>query len=67
MMGRETLLVADLDGGRLFAAVAPDAHHVTPELAETRTGAFLHPFASEDVARRALADAGGANVREAGR
>jgi hypothetical protein len=67
-MSGETLLVADLsDGARLFACVATAAHHVTPEIGPSRLSAYLHPFASEDVARRALADAGGSNVRREGK
>jgi hypothetical protein len=44
--------------GTLYAAIAPNAHHVEPEVGASRLLAHLRPFTSEDAARSALVAAG---------
>jgi hypothetical protein len=43
----------------LWAGVDPDTHHLEGRACETRFGAFLAPFKTEEEAAAALLDAGG--------
>ena len=53
------ILTGDHDErGRLFAAVAPEARHVAPQVCEGRFAATLAPFPTREAAERALLDAG---------
>lgn len=45
--------------GRLWAAVDPQAHHLTGRVCERRFAAFLAPFRNEEEAAAALLQAGG--------
>ena len=60
------LLIADHpDGSLRYAYVVADARFTEAAVAGSRMGAILNPFRSEDDARAALIEAGGADVRPA--
>jgi hypothetical protein len=44
--------------GKLWAAIDPDAHHLTGRVCERRFGAFCAPFRSEAEGAEALIEAG---------
>jgi hypothetical protein len=45
--------------GRLWAAIDPDAHHLSSRVAQRRFVAFMSPFRNEAEAAQALLAAGG--------
>jgi len=47
--------------GRLWACIG-ELHHGTPGVGETRFGAYLKPFPTEDEARAALSLAGAEGI-----
>jgi uncharacterized protein (DUF1810 family) len=60
-----TVLVADRSGGgRLFAVVDQQAHHVAGSVAERKFCAFLTPFRNFEEANAALSAAGATLVGE---
>jgi hypothetical protein len=60
----DRLLIADGPDGLLYAGVCPTVRYTAPQVSDRKLSAALRPFKSEDVAREALAAAGGENVRE---
>jgi hypothetical protein len=60
------LLLAECNGGTLYACVSPGARFTEARVAERRLGAFLAPFPDESSARCALTSAGGANITKEG-
>jgi hypothetical protein len=62
-MTRSRFLSGDLyDGGKLFACVDPDCHHVTPKVQDLRFAATLTPYPDHASATLALETAGAANI-----
>lgn len=51
------------EGGKLFAAVDPAAHHVEGEVSKTKLSAWLRPFKTNSDASAALI-AAGATIEE---
>lgn len=58
------LLTATGKSGPLFAAVVPTARFVEAAVSGSRLGAHLRPFTDETAARKALAEAGGEQIKE---
>lgn len=67
MKGGDRIFVADGPYGSVYAAVVPDVGYVQPRVGDLKLSAFLAPFRSEEEARAALDEAGGADIREIGR